>query len=111
MGVFVHLGRTGKLRADFLGDDIERINRKSVRILIKGIVIGRVWLARGEKVQELLTVHGEPAVGREFTLINAKHRKHEPKHFKLKDPKRFKKTCQFHNVPLDKNGKCTVVTK
>lgn len=96
MGVFQHLGRTGKVRADFLGDECERINGQTVRILIKGIVIGRVWLARGEKIQELLTVNNKAKFGRAFVYEKAGRKKRVRK----------ETTCRFHGEKLLPNGRC-----
>ena len=110
MGVFTHHGRTGKVRADFLADACEWIEEQNnaLRLLIKGIVIGRVWLARGEEVREGINIpirvqygHGfRPGVGRVWRFKKAKRVR--------KSRKKVDSTiCRWHGDKLDANGKCT----
>jgi hypothetical protein len=94
MAIYQHLGRTGKKRAEFLGDSIDEMYGR-INIYIKNVLTGQVWLARGEKV---IQVGGGPT----FTFKKKK---------RVRKPKVDPTVCQFHGLKLNPDGSCPFKVK
>ena len=95
MAVYQQIARTGRVRAEFMGDTMENVRRNEFRVYIKGIMVGAAWLSAGQKMRDQTTGIVYP--------------------FKRAKKKRGKKInvdpamCQFHNLKLDPDGKCPFV--
>jgi hypothetical protein len=92
MAVYQQIARTGRVRAEFMGDAMENTRRNEFRIYIKGVIIGAAFLTAGQKMKELDTGKVYP--------------------FKRALKKRGKKVktdptiCKFHNLKLNPDGSC-----